>query len=60
MATEAKSDRSTLVDFTTTEEIAIPQDPLERVIGQDEAIALARVAAVQRRHLLLVGPPGIG
>jgi ATP-dependent Lon protease len=30
------------------------------VIGQDEAVALARVAAVQRRNLLLVGPPGIG
>ena len=31
-----------------------------RVIGQDEAIELARLAAVQRRHLLLVGPPGTG
>ncbi|MEM3851506.1 MAG: ATP-binding protein [Methanomassiliicoccales archaeon] len=48
------------LDFTTTEEVSIPQDPLERVIGQEDAVALARVAAVQRRHLLLVGPPGIG
>ena len=31
-----------------------------RVIGQDEAIALARLAAAQRRHFLLVGPPGTG
>ncbi|MDH2904828.1 MAG: ATP-binding protein [Methanomassiliicoccales archaeon] len=46
--------------ITTTEEVPIPQDPLERVIGQDEAVTLARVAAVQRRNLLLVGPPGIG
>jgi ATP-dependent Lon protease len=33
---------------------------LERVIGQDRAIEIARVAAIQRRHLLLVGPPGTG
>ncbi|HII39679.1 MAG TPA: AAA family ATPase, partial [Thermoplasmata archaeon] len=33
---------------------------MKRVIGQDEAVKLARVAAKQRRHLLLVGPPGTG
>jgi ATP-dependent Lon protease len=47
-------------DITTTQDIPIPQDPLERVIGQDEAVNLARVSAVQRRNLLLVGPPGVG
>ena len=31
-----------------------------RVIGQEEAVTLARIAAKQRRHLLLVGPPGCG
>jgi ATP-dependent Lon protease len=46
--------------FESTAEIAIPNDPLLRVIGQDEAIGLARIAAKQRRHLLLVGPPGTG
>src|SRR3989442_5418119 len=49
-----------LDDFETTAEIAIPDDPLKRVVGQDEAIALARIAANQRRHFLLVGPPGTG
>jgi ATP-dependent Lon protease len=44
----------------STEDIEIPSDPLLRVIGQEEAVALARVAARQRRHLLLVGPPGTG
>ncbi len=47
-------------DFETTEEIIIPKDPLERVIGQDEAIKIAKIAAMQHRHLLLVGPPGTG
>ncbi len=49
-----------LKDFETTEEIEIPRDPLKRVIGQDEAISIAKMAARQRRHLLLVGPPGTG
>ena len=44
----------------TTEDILIPDDPLKRVIGQDEAVGLARIAADQRRHFLLVGPPGTG
>ncbi len=43
-----------------TSEVHIPSDPLARVIGQEEAIELARLAARQRRHLLLVGPPGTG
>ena len=47
-------------DFDSTAEVAIPADPLGRVIGQDEAVNLARLAAAQRRHLLLVGPPGTG
>ena len=49
-----------LEDFETTEEIMIPKDPLDRVIGQDEAIKIAKIAAMQHRHLLLVGPPGTG
>lgn len=44
----------------TTKDIKIPKDPLERVIGQERAVKIAKLAAVQRRHLLLVGPPGIG
>jgi len=49
-----------LEEFETTEDIKISHDPLERVIGQDEAVRLARIAASQRRHFLLVGPPGTG
>jgi len=49
-----------LKDVRTTADILIPPDPLERVIGQDEAVELARLAARQHRHFLLVGPPGTG
>ncbi len=46
--------------MSSTAEIQIPSDPLDRVLGQEEAIELAKIAARQRRHLLLVGPPGTG
>src|SRR2546421_10116303 len=49
-----------LDDFEATAAIALPDDRLKGVVGQDEAIALARIAANQRRHFLLVGPPGTG
>lgn len=47
-------------DVVSTENVKIPGDPLDRVIGQEEAVNLAKVAARQRRHLLLVGPSGTG
>lgn len=47
-------------EVESTADILIPRDPLKRVIGQPEAVELAAVAASQRRHLLLVGPPGTG
>ncbi|MGD0257318.1 MAG: ATP-binding protein [Thermoplasmata archaeon] len=47
-------------EIETTADIPIPTDPLQRVIGQEKAVETARIAAYQHRHLLLVGPPGIG
>ncbi|MEM4161434.1 MAG: ATP-binding protein, partial [Thermoplasmata archaeon] len=52
--------KKTLSSIETTRDIEIPQDPLARVIGQERAVETARLAAYQRRHLLLIGPPGIG
>ncbi len=47
-------------DFDDTSSVKVPSSLLEQVIGQEEAVRLARVIAKQRRHLLLVGPPGTG
>ncbi|MBM3308733.1 MAG: AAA family ATPase [Candidatus Altiarchaeales archaeon] len=44
----------------TTKDIKIPEDPLERIVGQETIIEKVKTAIKQRRHLLLVGPPGIG
>jgi len=43
-----------------TRDIKIPKNPLDRVIGQARVVEKVKIAVRQRRHLLLVGPPGIG
>ena len=48
------------LNFDTTKEIEIPKDPFQRIIGQEEAVGIAKMVPTQRRHLLLVGPPGTG
>ena len=53
-------DKEFLKDIETTEDILIPKDPLDRVIGHDDVLEFVKIAAKQRRNLLLVGPPGIG
>src|SRR3989338_4313244 len=47
-------------EFETTRDIEIPKDPFERIIGQEDAVRIAKLIPKQRRHLLLVGPPGTG
>lgn len=49
-----------LEEIETSRDIKISKNPLDRIIGQDNAVEIAKLAARQRRHLLLVGPPGIG
>ncbi|MEM4158449.1 MAG: ATP-binding protein, partial [Candidatus Anstonellaceae archaeon] len=46
--------------FSSTEEIKIPSNLFDQIIGQDQAVEIAKIAARQRRHLLLIGPPGTG
>ena len=53
-------DKEFLKDIETTKDILIPKDPLDRVIGHENIIEFVKLAAKQRRNLLLVGPPGIG
>ena len=44
----------------TTENIKVPENIVDQVIGQDEGVNLIRKAAQQRRHILLIGDPGTG
>lgn len=47
-------------DWQTTAEIPIPASTLDQVVGQPHAVAVVRLAARQRRFVLLVGEPGTG
>ncbi|RME79039.1 MAG: ATP-dependent protease LonB [Methanobacteriota archaeon] len=47
-------------DFKTTEEIEVPKKITDQVIGQDNAVSIIKLAAKQRRNVLLIGPPGVG
>ncbi len=48
------------VDFQTTETVSIPRLLIDQVIGQENAVELIRIAARQRRNVLLIGDPGNG
>ncbi len=47
-------------EWQTTADIPIPERLIDQVIGQPHAVAVAKIAARQRRFLLLVGEPGTG
>ncbi len=48
------------LNFKSTAELKVPEQIIEQVIGQDEASKIVRKAALQRRHVLLIGEPGTG
>ena len=49
-----------MMKFKTTAEIKVPERLIDQVIGQDKAVDIIKKAAKQRRHVLLIGPPGTG
>ena len=46
--------------FNTTAEIEVPKRLIDQVIGQDHAVEAIKKAAVQKRHVMLIGAPGTG
>ncbi|MCS7121816.1 MAG: ATP-dependent protease LonB [Archaeoglobaceae archaeon] len=48
------------LEFETTAEIEVPKRLIDQVIGQDHAVEAIKKAAIQRRHVLLIGSPGTG
>lgn len=46
--------------WKSTGDIGLPERLIDEVIGQDEAVRVAKKAARQRRNLLLIGDPGTG
>jgi Lon-like ATP-dependent protease len=46
--------------YVTTANVEVPPRLLDQVIGQDEAVEVAKKAATQKRHMILIGEPGTG
>ncbi|MBU1111672.1 MAG: ATP-dependent protease LonB [archaeon] len=44
----------------STKNIKVPAKVVDQVIGQEEAVNIIKKAALQRRHVLLIGEPGTG
>lgn len=47
-------------DWATTADLPVPADLLSQVIGQDRAVEIIRLAARQRRFVLMIGEAGTG
>ncbi|MFB6284195.1 MAG: ATP-dependent protease LonB [Halobacteria archaeon] len=48
------------LDITTTEEIEVPDNLIDHVIGQGHAVDIVKKAAKQKRHVMMIGTPGTG
>ncbi len=46
--------------YKTTADISVPTRLIDQIIGQDRAVEIVRLAARQRRFVLLAGEPGTG
>ncbi len=44
----------------TTSLVEVPKGIIEQVVGQDAAVDIIKKAALQKRHVLLIGSPGTG
>jgi Lon-like ATP-dependent protease len=49
-----------MVRIKSTAEIKVPSTIIDQVVGQEDAVEIIRKAALQRRHVLLIGEPGTG
>jgi ATP-dependent Lon protease len=46
--------------YQSTQDVEVPPRLLDQVIGQDDAVEIAKKAATQKRHMILIGEPGTG
>ncbi|MGA7922642.1 MAG: ATP-dependent protease LonB [Thermoplasmata archaeon] len=46
--------------YESTAQVEVPARLLDQVIGQDDAVEIAKKAATQKRHMILIGDPGTG
>ncbi|MDP5275948.1 ATP-dependent protease LonB [Chengkuizengella axinellae] len=49
-----------ILDYQTTEELPLSSKMIDQVVGQDQAVEIIKIAARQKRSVLLIGEPGTG
>ena len=59
-STDHATDTAILEGWKTTEEIPVSTNLISQVIGQGRAVAIIRLAAKQRRFVLMIGDSGTG
>ena len=55
-AVEPKTDSAGI----TSSQIEVPAKLIDQVIGQERAVEVIKKAAIQRRHVMMIGSPGTG
>ena len=48
------------LDLDTSSQIEVPPKLIDQVIGQEHAVEVIKKAAIQRRHVMMIGSPGTG
>ncbi|MDO8647538.1 MAG: ATP-dependent protease LonB [Candidatus Diapherotrites archaeon] len=44
----------------STAEVQVPEKLIEQIVGQEQAVEIAKKASAQKRNILLIGKPGTG
>jgi ATP-dependent Lon protease len=47
-------------EIATSSQIVVPEKLIDQVIGQEHAVEVIKKAAIQRRHVMMIGSPGTG
>ena len=55
-----QEDVNSEVVVATSSEIHVPERLVDQVIGQENAVEVIKKAAIQRRHVMMIGSPGTG
>jgi Lon-like ATP-dependent protease len=55
-----QEDVNSEVVVATSSEIHVPEKLVDQVIGQENAVEVIKKAAIQRRHVMMIGSPGTG
>jgi Lon-like ATP-dependent protease len=56
----AESGTNTAAASAASAKVEVPAQLIEQVIGQEHAVEVIRKAAIQRRHVMMIGSPGTG